>query len=53
VHEASPDTGQVIWYDAVTVAGDLKWQCRVNHSNHAFLLASGLAYNFRVESVRF
>jgi mannosyl-glycoprotein endo-beta-N-acetylglucosaminidase len=43
VHEALPGIGQVIWYDAVTVRGELQWQCRLNENNHDFFVISGSA----------
>lgn len=40
MHAAVPGS-LVVWYDSVTVQGDLKWQCRLNELNSAFFDACG------------
>jgi mannosyl-glycoprotein endo-beta-N-acetylglucosaminidase len=40
MHAAVPGS-LVVWYDAMTVNGEVKWQCRVNELNKPFFDCCG------------
>ena len=44
MHAANPSS-QVIWYDSVTVQGELKWQDELNANNRLFFLNQICAFS--------